>query len=1264
MNKDRQKPVWPVGKPKPWEEKSTVRPCLFGFESKRDSNKMPLDRPYICKPYPQTKEQYNRLINANVNPNKIAFYPFDSNVPLTPTDQTQINGIIKMYEKILESGDSLEDIWKYYFEKALKEPTDAEVDDFLKYRADDFKNHPEYDANGKYSSYTCDWNIKWSEFDDPLNGPKSSCDLFDNHVPGYVYLKEYVPEKFNHNIDARPTVLGFLDEQDKYDKCQKYFRTKFSSETLVSAAKWSLELNKVFIHCILQSSPLIFPFQLIDPQFEKIGRYSSFNPTKTYEYVGVLCVPFKDDRPSPHPTKRFVFFVFRESDGTTSKLTLFNHRQNRITTGSFFEEFRVTYVELNQLYYYSLNHHLYTYLYTPSKTSKKIYLFSHHNKSEIERIYRETYGLHFSDTDIKKLLNNLELVHMVKDNERKILIFKEEQTGGDLINNKSDLQYGIKNVLGLRKTGHMHQIHLSHQSNMEPTVGPTQYYFDPDVYPDKLFARLITDFNDIKSKFKSQEEFIEAISIVYKYHFLKKQFVLKHVIDPDIYSYVHNKKYKPIIDIGMDKILLYDFFYPETITLLEYFINFDLFGKKSKSLFITRTAGYLEAACFYIQKYLAGNNFSRIMALIPSFPIGHNYKFSAIKGVIDLFNIQFELVDRPFNNDILTNLISHLGTYDFVHIDPAISDIELQCHRDQLNHTHFVSQMILGLSVLKSGGNLLCTIPGITTRVTAEMVHYLCGLFEKSYIYHPETMQNSYQFYAIVCFGYKETPSQSLWELNQKMHQIDPTGFAAYNVLDDTVRHTYRINKKIDSNTQRSFIESFAPYTDSVFDSHILRFNKDYLRHFKDFIRRLNEYYDNKDDTKYIDYMTSVSLSESISIAQKMDLEIKPGVLTLMSSDKFYRKLIQSMYSYDNIIKFIFRKETIANVSISPRIAKLSPALKRLSVDFYLAAQIIDTRDPDLYDLVKKYIRYYERSLGDKLKAKHNISLNGRRVSRAWLKFREIVTEVPLLKNMSELKSFHICEAPGTFIMSLDRYAKEQNTKLNWTAQSLRESKIFDDYGLIAKNPSKWDFGPKDTGDITDPDNIRYYLKKYADQNLQLITADCGTSWDERDLSSKLKYSMIILILGLLGTGGNFVFKTLMPLNEHSIISLYYLIYIHFEQLIFFKPLQNAWSPEFYVIGLNYQNKIDNTDMDLMIKQLDSYNRKVSLVDTTTENYSKFMIQLESITSKLKNNFRIAILRNIFFVDNWSKLDSDEKAEIKKNIEDRNDDWIKRFIQK
>ena len=65
-----------------------------------------------------------------------------------------------------------------------------------------------------------------------------------------------------------------------------------------------------------------------------------------------------------------------------------------------------------------------------------------------------------------------------------------------------------------------------------------------------------------------------------------------------------------------------------------------------------------------------------------------------------------------------------------------------------------------------------------------------------------------------------------------------------------------------------------------------------------------------------------------------------------------------------------------------------------------------------------------------RLRSEHNIPL----LTQAWLKFFEILVEFPELTNAENLKSLHLCEAPGAFISALVHFTKKP---VDWFGSSL-----------------------------------------------------------------------------------------------------------------------------------------------------------------------------------------------------------------------------------
>ena len=372
---------------------------------------------------------YKDKIRTNKNERRLAFIEYNA---VAPDDLTKINKIVELYNR--GSVLTLSKINELDQENRLYEPKPETGATFLQERQTEL-NRLSPEVIDKYhmtllkdNGVDCHDQRFWSTSDIPEYYPTEGCAKFDEGV--YPYLIQYIPEVLEnpdntHNL--RPTVLGFLSEQEKYDKCQKYFRTKFTinSDEPLEYYNWSMQLNRTFIHCILKTSTLLFPFLLVDPEFNKVGIYSTFYPDADYQYLGLLTVPFKDDRIGKrHLLESFVFFVFRETLKGVQKIVLFNERGNRVSPGNYYDELRITYVEINQLLYEAPKYHWYLYKPSTYNYDKRIYLFSSKSRDEIKNVYETRYSRLFNSSEINTILNDLQEVTLKKRKLDKIFFFQ------------------------------------------------------------------------------------------------------------------------------------------------------------------------------------------------------------------------------------------------------------------------------------------------------------------------------------------------------------------------------------------------------------------------------------------------------------------------------------------------------------------------------------------------------------------------------------------------------------------------------------------------------------------------------------------------------------------------------------------------------------------------------------------------------------------------------------------------------------------------
>ena len=347
------------------------------------------------------------------------------------------------------------------------------------------------------------------------------------------------------------------------------------------------------------------------------------------------------------------------------------------------------------------------------------------------------------------------------------------------------------------------------------------------------------------------------------------------------------------------------------------------------------------------------------------------------------------------------------------------------------------------------------------------------------------------------------------------------------------------------------------------------------------------------------------------------------------------------------------------------------------------------------YDNFKEQLRYYRSKGKDKTNNLNQIVqhiLGDHSVSQAWLKMYEIISECDIVPNIinihsksSVFKSFHFCEAPGTFINCLNNYiyTKTNYSKVDWLAQSLhpRLAKIKDSYGLIKRHPNNWDWGVDKTGDITNPANIRYYAKiiklfsmdtpnnTYTSTHTPthtpfLITSDAGLE-PEDPMYKLVAYTSYLAILYSLPLNGTMIYKIKdIPLELPLIWNLIYITYTNFKEMYFFKPVQNSQSREFYIIAKGYLGT-DTKVLEYLMKQINKFDKKTyepPSTDLFNDMYpEEFVVQLSSIYDKLVGNYVNSIERIIYYVDNKELIGKDYIKHIKDYVEEKNEDWLRKY---
>ncbi len=292
---------------------------------------------------------------------------------------------------------------------------------------------------------------------------------------------------------------------------------------------------------------------------------------------------------------------------------------------------------------------------------------------------------------------------------------------------------------------------------------------------------------------------------------------------------------------------------------------------------------------------------------------------------------------------------------------------------------------------------------------------------------------------------------------------------------------------------------------------------------------------------------------------------------------------------------------------------------KRSELNYF--KRVMDTKPSQIFLNNRRYIDSAELITWEELTSSVDMSkflknvlrteYNAEMVTNAWIKMYEMLNMFPdiikpsqnaITDSNSSFKSFHLCEAPGAFICSLNHYLSTIYPKINhdWYAQSLNPclnyQALDDHYGLIKKYPNRWIFGdPKkdNSGDITHSQIIKFYANHASLTEIDFMTADAGIQCEPKKLNEqesclgKINMGQIICILACLPVGKNAVFKTFLPMTEPLTISMIYLTTHLFEKVDIIKsPSSSCTNSEIYVMLRSYKG-ISKNILELLYILLD-----------------------------------------------------------------------------
>lgn len=321
----------------------------------------------------------------------------------------------------------------------------------------------------------------------------------------------------------------------------------------------------------------------------------------------------------------------------------------------------------------------------------------------------------------------------------------------------------------------------------------------------------------------------------------------------------------------------------------------------------------------------------------------------------------------------------------------------------------------------------------------------------------------------------------------------------------------------------------------------------------------------------------------------------------------------------------------------------------------------LDKKPIELYNKVKLQFEIFNKDFRQKIS-----KLYGFDVSQGGIKMNEMISTfkdlVPTDKKV--VKSFHICEAPGSFIYMLRYYVKDiLGHKLEWKSQSINpyHKNTLTKFGpglpalkndLLKDKNGEWVTGNsnKNIGNITNIKTIKSYSKYCKD--VDIITADCGMGGNVRGKhAEKLVFFTILFMLMNVPLGKNCLMKLYLPINSELYIYMIYLLYRYFKKVYIYKPIVNFRSEEFYIVCIGKKEVPDK-----LIKKLSKKSIEYPKVSDLS-----FLLQLYDYTKLIIDKRELQLKRLIYLMDNYDLISKSEFKLMKQIKEKRFKEWIKKY---
>lgn len=216
----------------------------------------------------------------------------------------------------------------------------------------------------------------------------------------------------------------------------------------------------------------------------------------------------------------------------------------------------------------------------------------------------------------------------------------------------------------------------------------------------------------------------------------------------------------------------------------------------------------------------------------------------------------------------------------------------------------------------------------------------------------------------------------------------------------------------------------------------------------------------------------------------------------------------------------------------------------------------------DNWDHVKRYTNPYEFIHSNIPGSKNSIS-KLKPLSRSFYKMVEITNMLHLLDNLRDgpIETFHLAEGPGGFIEAIAFMRKNDDDKYHGmtlinedpNVPGWKKSKHF----LETHKNVDIEYGPSNTGDLLDVENLKYCYSKYKN-TMNIITADGGFDFSidfnkQEILATNLLFAQVSFAIAMQKPGGHFILK-IFDIFTKTTVDIIYLLSSLYKKVYIVKP--------------------------------------------------------------------------------------------------------------